>query len=53
MFNKYLLTAEWLYLMAKELDRSEFHGDQVEKLSGDNTREDKERVMGKFRSGYI
>ena len=37
--------------MAKSFDMSSFKATHIEKLSGDNTHEEKERVMSGLRNG--
>ena len=47
-----LFTAAWLKKEIRDLEISDESG-LVEKLSGDNSKDEKERVMDQFKSGYV
>ena len=47
----HILTASWAMEKAKSYDIASFKASHVEKLSGDNTHEEKERVMLGLRTG--
>ena len=45
------LTASWATEKANSFDMSSFKATHIEKLSGDNTHDEKERVMSGLRTG--
>ena len=47
-----IITA-WAQDKAESLGIASLTQTHIEKLSGDNTREEKDRVMGALRTGYI
>ena len=47
-----LFSAAWLKNGIRDLGISDESG-LVEKLSGDNSKDEKERVMDQFKSGYV
>ena len=48
---KFTSPAEWVKEKVEQLDIPHFGPSQIEKLSGDNTRVEKERVMLALRTG--
>ena len=47
------IIAAWAQDKAESLGIASLTQTHIEKLSGDNTREEKDRVMGALRTGYI